>query len=515
MKKMLSVLLAVLLAALPVLGLAEEAGLPGLAGLAAGQTFTQKYTAEGQRSVTDIHMELSENFYQMTQMPDEIADPVKDLLKALTIEVSSQAAEGNAQFTLRLLTAKDGAEPAEAADFTVALAKDGLYASSSFLGDRTVHVTTEQLEQLLEQLKESILQQMVAQGSLTQEQVDQLKKAQESFSANPEEALASLIGNPDFGPVMLAAFNLFEAGEAQEVTEQPEGVPFTAKTAATLTLKKDAMKNLTTELAKALWSMPIVQQLAGKEATEESLAGKLNAIPEALTEDVVITIYAGEEGKQLMAFAEPKFTTENGILPVKISVLADTSDGLKASVTAEAEKDGSGMKFTYNFAVKPDGSNGTAQVEADVDLTENGETFRMMEEVYDIAWTGTDTVRTIKMDISVRVRQDPTSEPVGIRYSIQGEERDLGDHAEEDATVVLSMDGIGDLMTVTVNSKTDLAEAYIITEDAARPLDSEEAMNEFTSSLTGSLPGGLLKLINALPESVQKVVIQMMNNGAQ
>ena len=84
---------------------------------------------------------------------------------------------------------------------------------------------------------------------------------------------------------------------------------------------------------------------------------------------------------------------------------------------------------------------------------------------------------------------------------------DLGDHAEENGVIVIGMEGYGDLMTMRVNAKTDLAEAYIITPDAIQPLAmSEEELNALWQEIQGNSLAVLFSSMSKLPASVLKLL---------
>ena len=68
---------------------------------AAGSTFAGKYTAQGQRLVTDASFRLGEGLQAM--LPEDAKAPVTDLLNALKIETVAQSTEGKNQGALRLI----------------------------------------------------------------------------------------------------------------------------------------------------------------------------------------------------------------------------------------------------------------------------------------------------------------------------------------------------------------------------------------------------------------------------
>ena len=131
----------------------------------------------------------------MTQVPADQAALVKELLNAIGFRVTFQTAENQAQGGLALLLGGD-----EAVNAKVAYADKNLYAASNLLGDKIVQVTGPQVKQLVNQL----IDQAVADGRISQENVDSLKKFYREFREDPISAIMKLIGQPDFQPLMAA-----------------------------------------------------------------------------------------------------------------------------------------------------------------------------------------------------------------------------------------------------------------------------------------------------------------------
>ena len=507
MKKILSLMLALLMLALPVFSMAETAE-----ATLAGGSFATKYLQEGQQLVRDVSIEPG--FFLLANLPEDAVQPVTDLLNALKIEIVSQSSELGGQGALRLLL-----NDTNVADVTVAMAEGGLYATSNFLGGKIVKVTTEQLEQLSQQM----MQQMVAQGQITQEQLDALNNGLASFQEDPQAAIASLIGNVDTAPLMAAAADLIVMGQPEEVTEIPEGVTIEAKYVMNVTIKKDALKNVTTEVAKLAWSMPIVQQIAssansGEPLTEESLTAKLNSVADALAEDINAKVYMNED--QSAFYIDAPVALNEGDL----------------YVTCEVTKVEDNLHVAWNIYITSDEQNVICTGSEDMTMTENGGLLSYalsvkaddgnVENMYEVenilmnaAWTRQDTVGHLTVEYTMTIRQTAEAEPVTVIFTLQNEEKDLGDHAEDDSVIAFSVgagEEVYDVLKLNVNAKTAQAEAYIVSDDAVEILSlSEEEMNAFVQEITPSLMAGLFGLLPQLPESVQPFVSSMLGGMMQ
>ena len=525
MKKFLCMLLALLMLMLPV-GLAEtaetteatEAGelaekLTEATIDAAGSTFAGKYTAQGQRLVTDASFRLGEGLQAM--LPEDAKAPVTDLLNALKIETVAQSTEGKNQGALRLIL-----NDVNAADITLAADDGGIYAASSFLGSKVFQVTPDQLKELLKLAAD----QMVAEGVLTQEQLDSLLNGLKALQEDPEGVLAGLIGNPDPSGLLAAVQELISQEPTfAAVTELPPEVKFEAKSVITLTVKKDALKNVTTELGKFLWSMPGVQKLAGfikvngEALTEESLISGLSALPDALTEDMVIRIYMAENAPQPMQIiADLKFTDGEKTVPLTWSIYIGGEEGQATliSINASVEMDGDRADMSYDISVEGDENKGSVNAVVSMKMTENGVETEPVHEEISTNWERQEAAVNMNAEMKVTVVPDNETAPVTVLFNIAGEEKDLGDHAEGAATLNIAVDGMGDMLTMTVERKTDLAEAYIITADAVQPMAmSAEEQEALMSEVSQSAMMGLVKLLQSLPESVQPLVQQMLGGG--
>ena len=137
---------------------------------------------------------------------------------------------------------------------------------------------------------------------------------------------------------------------------------------------------------------------------------------------------------------------------------------------------------------------------------QNGVTYQPVEEIINMTLALTETQQDVTMDITLRVKESPDAEQVGMTMKTVASEADLGDHAEANGTFTMAMEGLGDLMTITIAEKTDLAEAYIITPDAVQPMAmSEEELNAFGQEISTNAMMVLFSLLPKLPTAVQQM----------
>lgn len=495
MRKTVSFILAMLMLALPVIGMAEA-------------DFASKYLAEGQRMVTDISVQPGSMLLE--SIPEEMLAAVQDLMQALKIEVTGQSSDGMAQGTLRLLLNDENA-----ADITAAKGEKGLYVASSFLGNKVIQITPEQMKTAMDQL----LAQMVEQGALTQEQLDAFQNGLASFQQDPEGTLQALIGTPDFGPLSEALNGLLSMEIVPEqVTELPEEVTIDAKMMVTIPLKKEALENVTTELARLIWSLPVVQQISetakvnDEPLSEESLIKAFKAFPDLLAEDVEIKVYLTADGSQFQAVSDVLLAEDGNTVPLHLNILAEPQENgthVAWILRVDAEE-AQNMEMTGDMTMVQTEEGGSIQYEIISSLTEEGNTYTNMKEKINAAWTKSENARAMNMDINIQVVPSAEANPVGVDFTIRSEEADLGDHMEANASFSVAVENMGDLLSVNISQKTDLAEAYIITEDAVQPLAmSQEELQAFGEEIMGEAQGALGGLIGKLPQSVLSLVMQM------
>ena len=498
MKKLFSMMLAVLMLALPVLANAEAADIA-----AAGEALEQispsaRYMAEGQEMTVDVTLAPSEIVLSQAQLPEEYAGAIGDLFALLGIRVTAQTTENQAQSGLALLV--DGEE---AVNGKVAFGEKGLYAASTLLGDKILLITPDQLKDLGNKL----LDQLVASGKISQEALDSLKSFIAQMQEDPSGTIMGLIGEPDPTALMNAVYGLAAGISMGEVTEAPEAFP-EAASVITVQLQKEALTNVTTELAKFLWSMPGVQKIAKISPkgpkSEDGLIEVLNRIPGKLAEDGTLTIYADETGTRIYAVADLKVNAEGGAKDVDCTALLAMEGEL---VTMDMNIASGDAKVNVHEEVKASENGAEVNMHVTSEDVADGTAYQPIEEIVAVNFVAGETQIDFTMDMTARVQQDPSSDPVGVTMKVTATEADAGDHAEGSASYVVGMEGMGDLFTLNAAMKTDVAEAYIISDDAVEVMSmTEEEQQELMSGVQANAMMALFSVLPKLPESVQQLI---------
>ena len=521
MKKLISILLAAVMFLLPAVTLAEgqesvaESVMSGLNMQALQELinsdFTARYMVQGQELTTDLSVKAGPELLQL--LPEQLQTAVKDLLDVTTFRSTVQAADGMFQSgTALLLNGESALETRTAFD------RNALYFNSSITGDMTIKVTAEQVKQLLMQL----LQQAVDQGKLPGELVDSLINAAAMLKDDPIGFLKKAVGQPDLNGLLMQVTKMLSTITATEVTEAPAAMP-DAKVLITVPVVKEDLNALGGEIGTVLWSMPAVQKLAslvqvnGEPVTEEQVMQKLTTIGNHLAEDTCILIYMNENGQKIYVESAAKVIDEGQTVDITMNVLAEVDpESGKVTEKVEFTADDGNIQVAAHVQMGISMQDGAQTIDYSMsaDVTEGGTTFTAVTEQFTIATASADTSRSSVINGIYRLQMNAESAPIGILFSMEDNSIDAGDHAEENFSAKLSLEGGDELLTMNGTAVTGLAEAYIITPDAVEVLSlSESERSQLLSDVQSSLPLTLMGLIGKLPASVQQLVMGQMMGG--
>ena len=467
-----------------------------------GYEFASKYMAEGQRLVTDVTLEPGSALLE--GLAEEGSDTaVKDLLSAMTLEVTAQQTEGLSQAALRLLLNDE-----TAADLILAAGEKGFYLSSGLLGNRIINIDQDQLADLAN----VVTQQMVEEGSIRQSDLDAMREDLPVLADAVETLLQPF--TVDLG-ALNAALDTLEKGKTspEALTEVPEGLTIQAARKYTVTLTKTALADVSTELARLLWTVPAVPKLApviGEEDwTEEKLIDGLNEIPALLQEDLVLTVYTDETEQNMEIHAAPKLLLGWRILaPEVVLVISRLETGISLSGTVDIPQgEDQFIRMTGNLSLEEDLGVYSLEWYDTVSQFVGESEYVQSVEAISAAGAMMETEAAVSVSLFSAALPSPEESPVMQAMDLYWETADLGDHAEASGTIRIGTSDAGDLMTVNVKQTTDLGEAYIVTADAVRPIDmNEEEQEQFAAQMTFSAALEAIRLITRLPASVQTLI---------
>lgn len=508
MKKVLSLILALLMMALPVFSLAEETA--ELVSVPAGSVdFAAKYLEQGQQQVTTVSFVPGE--FLLAMAGQDYSAAISDLLAVLSVQTKVQKSEDKVQGRLALQL-----EGEDALWLAGALNNDGVFASSSLLGEDTYQLTPDELKTLIDQASQAL----VAQGTITQEQLDALTAQLNGASVDPEAAVAELFGQPDLTGLQAAIAELSAGVTAEAVTEAPTMLP-DAVQVMTVPLTKETLSKLMEELAKVLWAMPITQKIAdaaagqtGSSLTEEKLIETLKKFPNALKEDTALLIYVNEKGDMYITTAMTLAQVADGKdVDVALELVTGTTEeGAIASWSLAAVQEDDVILVTGDMNAKENHLDYSVAL----DIADGDQGWRPFEEIVDVDFTQQEDSFALGLAATERIQSDANADPIGILVNLSAVDQDLGDHAEGTLVLKISLENMGDVLTINASEITAPAEAWITDAEAIRPMAlSGEEQSALLEKVQNNLQLGLITAMQKLPASVLQILNTVMGGQAQ
>ena len=495
MKKVLAILTALMMALMPVMSLGEQMGLSDLQKM----NPALKYMKEGQEYTAEVTIEVTEMLLNLLGIPAEIQAGIQELLSTLAFRATAQTADGLAQVGLALM-----ARGEEALGIRAAYGEQSLYVqSAALLGDEILQFTLAQLKEAAQQMLEG----QISAGSVSQEQLDSVRNFLQLMRDDPQAAIRKLVGEPDLQGLQ-SALAAYPTIGVQPLTEKPESLPW-ASMEVRIPLQKEGLTAITTEIAKVIWNMPVVQKISTQaQLTEEKLVSGFNKIPNLLAEDSELIAYVGMEGSEYKIYVVGDAKLTNGTDAkdfhgdAMITVSAEGSVGMEYTLSSE------GDTLMGNMNVTVEGGQSQFSYSIIGESTEDGVTYHPVE----MSWTGKMNLAEIpqvQMEMIFRVRQTAADPQTGVVISSTVANEDKGDHAEGYADVVVSLEGRGELFAVHEKMSTGIAEAYIITPEATQPMTmSQEELNELVERVKSYVAVLPYTLIQYLPTSLLQVLMQ-------
>jgi len=256
--------------------------------------------------------------------------------------------------------------------------------------------------------------------------------------------------------------------------------------------------------------MPVTQKLASmaKEGpkTEEEMIAAFTKASNALAEDAEVRVYLDDTGMNYYITGDVKVAKDGETKAISYCQLIQVIDnGMHMEMQVSMDS-GEKVNGVMDMTMADGQANMTYHITSE-DM-QNGVTYQPVEEIINMNVATTETSKDVTMDVTMRIKENPDAEQVGVVMKAVASETDLGDHAEGQGTFTTSMEGIGDLMTITINKKTDIAEAYIITPDAVQPMAmSEEELNAFGQEISTNAMMVLISVLPKLPQGLQQMLM--------
>ncbi len=491
MKKFLSLMLAVMLLALPVTSLAEFN--TDLLGQQKAMAFTLTFSDANIAALVEAAGEKVDE--------DEAAvfTMVNDLINAIGFTgYEQQASADSMQFGYSLTLSGN-----DAMNIQALLQKNGIYATSNLLGKDTVLVTLDQLTAALEDAKA----ELIAQGGTTAE-LDETFAPIKELLENPGEMFSAYMKTNDLDTMeltnFLAAFEkIAEKAEKADASAAPAGSD-KAESAITLKLSKD---DIATLLEAILNDFEATNYGAGNvKSLNQSLAlseekmtvdDALKACTNLMKDDVIVTLYTGADGNVVSATVKAALLEEvdsKDVVDLDMVILNNkVDDQQKVTVTATATEDDEKVDvlFELNMADKDNGTFNCTVTEDDTLVKVNG-TIQATADKH--------TTVNVKLDVT------DGEDKFGMGFLVTAAETESSIDMQMKLT---SLDGATTYLSILMNCALADMMPAVNTADAVQPLAmSEEEMEAWTASLETGMQMELVKIIQYLPTSVLQMMMQ-------
>lgn len=497
MKKLVAMILAMVMLAMPIASLAE------------GDFISE--AVENGRCVERV------TTFAMSETGEEDVDAIiGGLLKALSIVTYWQEADG-VQTGLRI-----NMDGTDILSIDVAGADEKLYLRSDLLKGDTIAVAQEDSKAIAEK----VIKTLAAEGVIDEEDVNTaLKQVEESISgtANPmaDVDFEAIMNGFDFSALQQFAEGMAGRIEQSDLSGLPEGSdPAVAAVTMKLTAEDiiqcydvifDAVKNNKEYLA--LLDTMIVsvndQPMSAEDAVNEMQKQLHDGLGEVVQGEIPVTIFMNGDDEVVAATMEMEMKVpdeESGeVQPIKADVdyWRHTEDGQVAHmVVYNILSDGELMANASLQLVTSDG-----YVDAMLNITDPENIvafgFQRMENA-------TDTERTVDAVVAISFgtnENGAANSASTVMVTIDIDAKKNGVDAEQTTVATLSLNG-NDLASMTTQSKTGEPKESIVTEAAIRLAElGQEDFQAWLEGVINNLQVWVVTAIQSLPSDVLMMFI--------
>lgn len=494
MKKFTAVLLALLMMALPVLGMAASPAEMIEGAAAAGQP---------------IHTAVTFDSGTIPGLDAETAAIFNDVIDALGFTTDTQ--ENQTNFAMQL----SGTDV-----LTLAWATEGedTYINSNLLGGTIAFNATEG-----DVIIDHLLKMAVDADMLTESDVAEVKQLIEQLKTEMNTQVEAIdLENIDMTALLTVVEELMGKVTTGEVTQQPKNSD-PAATVITMKLTGeditkvykvifDVMKNVP-QFTQALESASLTMD--GEKVTADEMIAKLPELADQIGAmvqgEIPVEIYLDEAGEPVYGIMSMTMKAEDETITMDMDFARRTvNEGVTYAVTIRAEDaNDEGVSITADVletealttanvgvaSIK----NGVSEpvITVSVLLNKNyGETKSEENMIVDVVVTDSDSGE----EISFKIDMDSEAEVLadgGVQYEA---EMDL---------YILGMEE--ELFTIEVEQLSGKAVDSIVTADAVRPgtMTEDEVAQYVNNDVMNALMNALMGLVQNLPASVLSLVMEM------
>lgn len=491
MKKLTAILLAVLMAALPLFAMAES-----------------PLTALGQAIEAGKPVEVSVSFEAGEALAaDADTKPLADLLNALAFTGSFQdGAESFGKFQMML-------SGTEVLNFAAMEKGDELCLSSNLLGKDAVSLKADEMEALLPR----IIDTLVKLNILTENDAKMVKDVLAAAIEEAKQPAAEMEITPESIEALMKVFtDLGSRCTITDVTAQPKGCD-PAEKMATITLTgEDVVQVWEAYIAffkanPALMSQMQAGFAASGEAVnvEQELDKMLAELKKNVDniEDIPLTLYLDKDGLPVygtmaMAIKEDEERHTVDAEYVRLTVSEGVSHSMTMTVK-EDEKDGEAVVATVNVLI----GEARDMIKFDVVEKETGKDDEpVMSLTAELTKNRTETTAKDQATMEITVYDDGKADTFRIAADIDAVKTDDGVTMEMPITFAFNADA----PQLTVNLSVKPCEALTAPADVVAPAQmSDDELSAWVVQVIQSASTEVVTLVQALPTSI----LMLMTGG--
>ena len=499
MKKFTAVLLALLMMALPVLGMAASPAEMIEGAAAAGQP---------------IHTAVTFDSGTIPGLDAETAAIFNDVIDALGFTADTQ--ENQTNFAVQL----SGTDV-----LTLAWATEGedTYISSNLLGGTIAFNATEG-----DVIIDHLLKMAVDADMFTESDVAEVKQLIEQLKTEMNtQAEAIDLENIDMTALLTVVEELMEKVTTGEVTQQPKNSD-PAATVITMKLTGediakvykvifDVMKNVP-QFTQALESASLTMD--GEQVTADEMIAKLPELADQIGAmvqgEIPVEIYLDEAGEPVYGIMSMTMKAEDETITMDMDFARRTvNEGVTYAVTIRAEDaNDEGVSITVDVLE----TEALTTTNVGIASIENGVSEPVITVSVLLNKNYGETKSEENMIVDVVVTDSDSGEEISFKIDMDSEAEVLADggvqyEAEMDL-YILGMEE--ELFTIEVEQLSGKAVDSIVTADAVRPgtMTEDEVAQYVNNDVMNALMNALMGLVQNLPASVLSLIIEMeVRNG--
>ncbi len=494
MKKFTAVLLALLMMALPVLGMAASPAEMIEGAAAAGQP---------------IHTAVTFDAGTIPGLDAETAAIFNDVIDALGFTTDTQ--ENQTNFAMQL----SGTDV-----LTLAWATEGedTYINSNLLGGTIAFNATEG-----DVIIDHLLKMAVDADMFTESDVAEVKQLIEQLKTEMNTQVEAIdLENIDMTALLTVVEELMEKVTTGEVTQQPKN---SDPAASVITMKLtgeditkvykvifDVMKNVP-QFTQALESADLTMN--GEKVTADEMIAKLPELADQIGAmvqgEIPVEIYLDEAGEPVYGIMSMTMQAEDETITMDMDFARRTvNEGVTYAVTIRAEdtKD-EGVAITADVLE----TEALTTTNVGIASIENGVSEPVITVSVLLNKNYGETESEENMIVDVVVTDSDSGEEISFKIDMDSEAEVLADggvlyEAEMDL-YILGMEE--ELFTIEVEQLSGKAVDSIVTADAVRPgtMTEDEVAQYVNNDVMNALMNALMGLVQNLPASVLSLVMEM------